>query len=423
MVGAAAPAVRGFNCRNCGAAVALRALHHTRAVVCTSCGAILDPRDPNVCVLQKAAWKEFLTPEIPLGTRGTLHDQPWEVVGFQRRSIEVEGVSYAWQEYVLFNPYRGFRYLSNYEGHWNYIETVRQIPEPRRRGTRPDVRYQGDIYRHFQSAIARTDYVVGEFPWRVRTGEPVEVADYICPPRLLSSERTENETTWSIGTYTDAGRIWQAFALPGAPPTPPGVFANQPSPHAQNVPRTFRAFFVLAAVVVLSMLGRLVTADREPLIAGSYVYQPQQPESAFVTEPFTMGKRGTVEIAFKADLREAWLALDVALINAESGTAWNVARELGYYSGRDGDGPWTEDNRRARLLLPAVPAGEYYLRVEPEGAIAGPPVPYTIEVRRDVPSLVPYAVALALLIVPPVLVAWRSSWFERQRMAESDHAG
>ena len=81
-------------------------------------------------MLQTAAAKEFITPEIPLGTRGTWHEQPWEVVGFQRRSIDVEGIRYSWDEYVLFNPYRGFRYLSNYEGHWNDIHTVRELPQP-----------------------------------------------------------------------------------------------------------------------------------------------------------------------------------------------------------------------------------------------------------------------------------------------------
>ena len=121
---------RGFNCSNCGAAIELRALQHTRSVACTSCGAIIDPHDPNLRILQKAASKESITPVIPLGTRGTWHGNPWEVVGFQRRSISVEGVRYSWDEYVLFNPYRGFRYLSSYEGHWNDIRTVHELPRP-----------------------------------------------------------------------------------------------------------------------------------------------------------------------------------------------------------------------------------------------------------------------------------------------------
>ena len=100
-----APTLGGFNCANCGAAVELRALAHTVAVACTSCGAILDPRDPNLVILQEAASRQRFTPVIPLGSRGTWQGHPFEVVGFQRRSITVDDEEYGWSEYVLFNPY------------------------------------------------------------------------------------------------------------------------------------------------------------------------------------------------------------------------------------------------------------------------------------------------------------------------------
>ena len=128
------PLTRGFNCGNCGAAIELRALTHAQSVACTSCAAIVDPHVPNVFILQQAALKERIVPKVPLGSRGTWHDHPYEVVGFQRRSIEVDGERYWWEEYVLFNPYRGFRYLSEYKHHWNDIRTVRELVEA---GARP----------------------------------------------------------------------------------------------------------------------------------------------------------------------------------------------------------------------------------------------------------------------------------------------
>jgi hypothetical protein len=419
MVAAQPIATRGFNCGNCGAAVALRALQHARAVVCTSCGAILDPRDPNVFVLQKAAARQSIMPEIPLGTRGTWHGQPWDVVGFQRRSIEVEGVRYSWDEYVLFNPYRGFRYLSTYQGHWNDIRTVRELPATTHRsGT---FKYRDEFYKHFQSATARTDYVLGEFPWRVRTGDTVEVSDYVSPPYMLSSEGTEEERTWSLGTYTSPEEIWRAFSLLGSPPRPSGVFANQPSPYQGSARGAFQIFAVLAALVLATMLVRMMTADRERVFSGKYVHEPSTPDSAFVTEPFALRAASTVEITLRAEPRNAWLGLDLALINSDTGTAWNVAREVSFYSGSDSDGPWTEDERTSRLLLPSVPAGQYYLRVEPEGD-PGPAVPFTILVRRDVPSYLPYGLALVILCVPMIVRFSRASSFEARRWQESDHA-
>jgi hypothetical protein len=76
------------------------------------------------------------------------------------------------------------------------------------------------------------------------------------------------------------------------------------------------------------------------------------------------------------------------------------------------------------VRLPQVPAGRYYLRVEPEtDATERAPVHYTIRVLRDVPTLWPYFVALALLAVPPIWVTARSMGFEGRRWSESDDAG
>jgi len=254
-------AMQGFNCGNCGAAVELRALTHTRAVACTSCGAVIDARDRNVTILQEAAARQSITPLIPLGTRGKWHGQPHDVIGFQQRSIEVEGVRYAWDEYVLFNPYQGFRYLTYYNGHWNDVTTVRERPAGTG-GSRPSMRHGSETFKAFQHAVARTDFVLGEFPWRVRVGEKVKTDDFIAPPLMLSSEGTDQERSWSIGLYAPPDTIWKAFALPDSPPEPVGIFANQPNPRAGRVWPMVLTFLALAGVLVLMALVRLVTADR-----------------------------------------------------------------------------------------------------------------------------------------------------------------
>ncbi len=125
----AKPQVKALNCPQCGAAITLRSFQQAVTVVCESCHSILDAKDPNLTVLQqfKAATNE-LRPMIPLGTRGKLRGTDYEVIGFQRRSIFSEGERYDWHEYLLFNPYKGFRYLSEYQGHWNDISVCKVEP-------------------------------------------------------------------------------------------------------------------------------------------------------------------------------------------------------------------------------------------------------------------------------------------------------
>ena len=91
-----APAVASLSCSQCGAAIELRTLDQALSVVCASCGSILDARDPNLGLIQAFQAKQKFTPQIPLGTRGTLKGEKWEAVGYQVRFIEVDGTAYHW---------------------------------------------------------------------------------------------------------------------------------------------------------------------------------------------------------------------------------------------------------------------------------------------------------------------------------------
>ena len=412
----------GFNCKNCGAAVELRALSHTRSVACTSCGAILDPNDPTLAILQENVKVNRIVPKIPLGSRGVLSGRRAQVIGFQHRSIEVDGAFYGWDEYMLFDPYQGFRYLSEYQGHWSEIRSIHALPSVSD-SARPTAEYADRTFRHFQSALASTEFVLGEFPWRVEVHDRVDVADFVAPPFMLSREGTASEATWSLGEYTTGEQIWKAFALPGEPPDPVGVFAHQPSPYAGKTTGYVRTFVLLALALLLLLGGRALTAAREQVFAHDYAFQPRATaEAAFVTEPFTLHEPGTIQFEIDTSVNNSWAYFDLALINTQTGTALNVAREVSRYSGVDGDGSWSEGSAGTSILIPRVPAGDYYLRVDPEGDVANPNIQYRLRVRRDVVSLWPYLIALVLLGVGPAWHWSRAASFESRRWQESDHS-
>src|SRR5204863_4950375 len=216
------PRAKALNCPKCGAAITLRSFGQAETVVCGSCHSILDAKDPNLAILQQFEIKtSAIRPLIPLGTRGKLRGTDYEVIGFERRSTKVDGITYCWHEYVLFNPYKGVGYLSEYNGHWNDISICKVLPTVDHNmfgGSSLTANYLGESYKHFQTADANTDFVLGEFPWQVRVGEKAAVTDYVHPPRVLSSEQLDQEVTWSIGEYMYGREIWETFKLPGRPP-------------------------------------------------------------------------------------------------------------------------------------------------------------------------------------------------------------
>ena len=167
------PQAKALNCPQCGAAITLRALGQASAVVCESCHSILDAKDPQLQILQK--FEKIVSDErplIPLGSRGKLRGMDYEVIGFERRSIKVDGITLFLARVFPLQSLQRFSLFVRISGHWNDISVCKALPIVESRMSIPsEANYLGEIYRHFQTAEADTDFVLGEFPWQVRVGE------------------------------------------------------------------------------------------------------------------------------------------------------------------------------------------------------------------------------------------------------------
>jgi Domain of unknown function (DUF4178) len=410
---------KSLSCPNCGAPVTLRGFAHTLTAVCPNCLSVLDTSNPEFQVLQTFQGRERIQPKIPLGTRGTFNETVYEVIGFQERSVQSGDDFYSWDEYLLFNPYKGFRYLTEYLGHWNVVRVLNRLPEPARARGRAASRMDGHTYAAFDSMKAATSYVIGEFPWQVRRGDTALCEDYISPPYMLSAEQTDGEVTWSLGEYWAGSKIWQAFRLPGSPPYAQGIFANQPSPYQGKVGSAWRTWLWLnVALFALLIVFTFLKSNREVFREG-YLYAGKNSQAAFVTPTFEVpGGDKNVEVGAHADVDNDWIYLDFALINDETGQTFDFAREVSYYHDSDG----TEGSRDNSVVIPSVPGGRYYLRVEPEMGLTAPSTRYEIFVRRDVPIYKYFWIAALLLLIPPALTTYRSMAFESRRWHESDYA-
>lgn len=412
---------KGLNCPNCGAACEIRSGAAAVNVVCIQCLSVLDATDPNLKILQKFQAKERIRPLIPLGAKGKLKGEQYEVIGFQQRTTESDGETFSWREYVLFSPTQGFRYLSEYDGHWNLTAVAKGLPTSGKADKTAAIQYLGKSFKHFQTSVASTSYVMGEFPWQVRVGDSVVCMDYICPPLMLSSETTDNERTWSLGEYTTGEELWQAFQLKDKPPAPIGIYANQPAPPEPPTNKhwtMFGAFFtiVLAMMVFTSMFSR-----NEQVFQNSY----SLPSTSFVTPVFDLkGRTSNVVIQIKTEFDNTWAYLNLALINDQTSQAWDVGREISYYRGYEDGESWSEGSRATSITLPSIPSGRYYLRVEPDSDDKAKSARYELTIKRDVPHYVWYFLALFILFIWPVLRSFRGaagSGFEQKRWAQSDH--
>lgn len=286
---------KALDCPNCGGSVDLRAAEVSISAVCTQCLAVLDTTNPALVVIQTVRKKQRVEPLIPLGQVGRFRGTDYTNIGFQSRFIEVEGQKYFWREYVLFHPHQGFRYLSEYDGHWNFIKPLtRSLPTPATSRGRKAMTLFGETYAHFQGASATTDYVIGEFPWRVQVGERAFCDDYVSPPRMLSSETSENEVNWSLGEYVTGEDVWKAFKLTTPVPAAIGVYANQPAPVDVRAKQAWRNFLILTALLIVVVnITSIFMSDKEVFRQKYRFDAANKGEASFVTPTFELKGRAS----------------------------------------------------------------------------------------------------------------------------------
>lgn len=415
--------VTAFACPNCGASITMQAQGWSVTVACGTCGSVLDALHPTLRVLQKHAERIPFMPKIPLGTRGMIRGRTCVVIGCQRVTITVEGVGYSWTEYVCFNPYHGFVYLSEYQGHWNVIEKLR-TPPTSQRGTA--VEHDGRTFRHFQSAEARTTLALGEFPWELRVGDEVRARDFVSPPFLLSAEGSALETTWSLGRYTPPAEIARMFGIKALDARPTGVFANQPNPHLSSARRVRKVWGMLTIAWLVMLAGALLLTARQEVLAERGEFARANGEAnAVILGPFELtGRSANVRVDLRSDVSNDWVWFGLSLIEEESGQAREFSAQTSYYFGRDSDGNWSEGSQNDDVTVAEVPPGRYLLRVAPEGDAAGARlVNYEVRVVRDVPSWSLFGLAFGALLLPMAFAWWPTIGFESRRWNESEHEG
>lgn len=154
----------------------------------------------------------------------------------------------------------------------------------------------------------------------------------------------------------------------------------------------------------------------------THLIQMCEERASFVTDAFELkGRTSDLELTTTSNLNNNWIYLNYALINQDTGQAYDFGREVSYYHGYDSDGSWTEGGHTDKVAIPSVPPGNYYLRVEPESDIGHGTISYSILVNRDVPQASFFGIALLALLVPAGFITWRSINFEHLRWAESDY--
>ena len=407
-------------CPHCASALSLRVPDKTERATCPSCGSLLDITCGNLKFLRVLDQK--VPSVISLGTVGHLNEYPpLTVIGFLQRSIESDGIRYFWEEYLLYAPAVGFRWLVRNDDHWNFV-----CPVPSAKVTVSSLRdafYDKRKFKRYQDAVTRVEYVWGEFYWRVEVGEIVETTDYVSPPFMLSRAAsssinvTDGDIHWSLGSYLTPGMVEKAFALRN-PPAPRKIAPNQPYPHRKIYQHWLQ---LLLIALGLGFIFLFLQANHRALQQNFRLEIGKGSEESVVrfSEPFVLNLYQNVEVAVST-IDNSWLDIVGDLINQQTDEAQGFSLAPDYYHGSELGEAWIEGEQSARVYLSAPEAGVYLLGLDVRWNNQNTqPVTLTVTVTQGVARAGHLILTMLALSVIPLFVVIRHVNFTRRRWSNS----
>ncbi len=410
---------KAFKCPNCGGTITVKAIGHSINAVCAYCSSVVDLANDNLKLITTAHQKTRST-LLNIGSRGRLMGIMWEVIGYMEKTDHSD--IYHWDEYLLYNPYHGFRFLVQNQGHWSLFKVLKQSLG--NQALNNELRLNGKKYELFLKGWAKVVYVKGEFYWRVQKDERTKVYDYIAPPQLLSVAINNDEINLALGEYLDAKTIGNAFDIEGSMPSRSGVAANQPGAFvAKDIWEywlTAVAAIMLATLVQLISLGGMKEAT---VYSNTFTLTDSDIGKPLATDSFTLTKQSTLAVNCYSPLNNDWLELDLSLVNSQDEEIRTAKQAIEYYYGTDYDSYyWTEGSNTNEILFSAIPKGQYRLLIDVDSGSLhqGKTVNLTLRIRSGVKSWSNYGFTLLLILIYPIYVTVRYKLFETRRWAESD---
>jgi hypothetical protein len=409
--------IQVFQCPNCGGQISLRAAGISLSAVCAHCGSVVDVSDEKLVILQRASQATKPT-FLEVGMRGKLAGIVWEVIGYTLKSDKT-GVYY-WDEYLLFNPYQGFRFLVQMDGHWSFVRVIKK--EFDKFGFNTTVWVGMNRFKPFLQDQPIVQYVKGEFYWRVKKGDRARTEDYVCPPHMLSFEYGEGEITASMCDYTEPQEIAAAFSITSPMPLRKGVAPNQPNPVKTGALFMFTLIALAAAIVIHSTTAAVSPAKELITIAETHV--PGDQALSFTSPPIEIPKQTNIQVMSWAPVDNQWAEISMSLENETTGESFDMRQAIEYYHGHDIDGSWSEGGQVEENFFSGVPAGTYRLVYEVDSGAyaAGQPIDMKMTLRRGVTPWSNLIITVILLLIWPGIAWSRKGAFESKRWMNSDFA-
>jgi Domain of unknown function (DUF4178) len=371
-------------------------------------------------------------PDLPVGTILRLEGHDYEITGVVEKKEEDNDL-YFWREYYLQSSFEGLRFLTEYDGHWTFVQEIEFVQKPRE--TEQDVFYKEKTYRLFNKYKSQIRRATGSFPIDLRRVKNQKVIEYIAPPQLLTVEYDGDGTDWFLGKYISPEEIKNATSTPVLMPYRSGFGAIQPNPVKFAFWEVMKFSILAAIAVAIVQFFVVMTAQKRVVLDETFSIQEKdslalsQMGKTIITRSFEL-KNGQKNLDFElqAAVQNSWFEAEMTLINEKTGEERGFSVGVEYYEGVESGERWTEGENNSHYELEGVPAGKYHLEITPireriyNGITFATLADFKLRVKYDVPQYGSLLCMLLLLCVYPLVQYFREGYFETKRWENSDYS-
>jgi hypothetical protein len=388
-----------LTCTQCIKPIELRSFPLAQSFACKHCGAALSYQGGQIKYRQRL--KLDKSPAIPLYVSGVIKGTEYEVVGFAEKE---DAHGWAWREYTLFNPAKGYAFLSEYNGHWIFLIEKNEAPvmEQRNKG---GLRFKDKEFLLFNEFHYSIKDARGEFPGDVFNDTNPQCREFICPPEIWVREYAHQGMVWYHGEHISSYEIYSAFGRDISLPYRVGVGAVQPIKGSVDL-QWLKKSMLAAAIFLFLLFGLTAWFNREEVVYSDTIQLVDSLNTqTTITPKFRLDKgHGNLQIEVQSPLVNNWLETNITLVNADNAKEYSVVAGIEYYSGYEGGESWSEGSNSKQVLLTEVPAGNYFLEIiaSKQDRVAIPE--YSVTATYDVTMWSNFWIIFAMILVPALLL-------------------
>ncbi|UKJ06485.1 DUF4178 domain-containing protein [Solitalea lacus] len=364
-------------------------------------------------------------PAIPIGTKGEINGYTFVVAAYMVK--KESGNEYRWREYLLINENKGYAFLSEYDGHWNFIVGKNFLVDLKPQGNMYQARYNQLPFKLFNKYTPQIIYALGEFDWNILE-DNIACREFIAPPFMLVHEKQGNNSDWFMATYKSSTEVAEAFSIENKLlPAKIGIGANEVSSMEKQQNGIIK--ITLMAILFLFLYHVFCAYSNESAVLFDQNIFPERDSSswgstnfkAITTKSFKVNGPTVLDIYLKSEVDNNWVEVPVTLVEEKTGKFYEFTKAIEYYHGSEDGESWSEGSKSTDATLSRIPTGIYHLIIEPSSDSLFPnSVRVTVNKNNTVWSN--FFLISLLLISVPVLQFFRINQFDKNRWMNSDYS-